>query len=74
MNEGWVDPRKYLLAVRNKAANLGAEFFSGEVVEFTSQVPNQEEFVIEGPIKQLKNATVRETLSAAVSQFIRHLT
>jgi len=59
LNEGWVDSRKYLLAVRNKAAYLGAEFFDGEVVEFSSKVSNQEDFIIEGPIKQLKNATVK---------------
>jgi hypothetical protein len=62
LNEGWIDARKYLMAVRNKAAYLGAEFFAGEVVEFSSRIPNQEEFVIEGPIKQLKNAIVREAL------------
>ena len=28
-NEGWVDPRKLLLAVRAKATYLGAEFVDG---------------------------------------------
>jgi hypothetical protein len=29
MNEGWVDPRKFLLAVRNRATYEEAEFVNG---------------------------------------------
>lgn len=28
-NEGWVDPRKYLLAVRSKSKFLGTDFVNG---------------------------------------------
>lgn len=33
-NEGWVDSRKFLLAVRKKAIYLGADYVEGEVIEF----------------------------------------
>ena len=29
MNEGWVDARKYLLAVRRKAMYLGVDYVNG---------------------------------------------
>ena len=29
LNEGWVDPRKYLLAVRSKSNYLGTDFVKG---------------------------------------------
>lgn len=34
LNEGWVDPRKYLLAVRSKAKFLGVDFFDGKGLIF----------------------------------------
>lgn len=33
-NEGWVDSRKYLLAVREKAIYMGADYVEGEVIAF----------------------------------------
>lgn len=37
MNEGWVDARKYLLAVRRKAIHIGVEYVKGEVIDFEEQ-------------------------------------
>ena len=42
LNEGWVDPRKYLLAVRSKAAYLGTEFVTGKLIGFEGQSQNAE--------------------------------
>ncbi len=33
-NEGWLDSRKLLLAVRKKAIHLGADYVEGEVIKF----------------------------------------
>jgi len=33
-NEGWLDSRKLLLAVRKKAIHLGADYVEGEVLKF----------------------------------------
>jgi hypothetical protein len=30
MNEGWVDARKYLLAVRRKAMYMGVDYVNGK--------------------------------------------
>lgn len=58
MNEGWVDPRKYLLAVRKKATAMGAEFVNGELIGFESADPKIDSVDIHATIKPLKSALV----------------
>lgn len=40
-NEGWLDSRKFLLAVRKKALHIGAEYVEGEVTGFERKLENQ---------------------------------
>lgn len=56
MNEGWVDPRKYLLAVRSKAESLGVQYIKGQVVEFESASLRETGY---NPVRRLKRGLVR---------------
>ena len=57
MNEGWVDPKKYLFAVRYKAQSLGVEYVRGQLVEFEFSSMNETGY---GSVRQLKKGLVRE--------------
>jgi hypothetical protein len=57
MNEGWVDPRKYLFAVRSKAQSLGVEYIRGQIVEFEFSDMMETGF---NPVRKLKKGLVRE--------------
>lgn len=54
MNEGWVDARKYLLAVRRKAIFLGVDYVKGQVIDFEEQKDSS--FIT--PIKPINTALV----------------
>ncbi|CAF0803240.1 unnamed protein product [Brachionus calyciflorus] len=55
-NEGWVDARKFLLAVRNKANFLGAEYVNGEVISFENDANDQ--LLLDQSVKTIKTALV----------------
>lgn len=40
-NEGWLDSRKFLLAVRKKALHIGADYVEGEVTAFETKSQNE---------------------------------
>ena len=54
MNEGWVDARKYLLAVRSKAIYLGVDYVKGQVIDFEEQ----ENSGLIAPIRPINTALV----------------
>jgi hypothetical protein len=55
MNEGWVDPRKYLLAVRTKAQSLGVHFKKGQLVGFEAEGFGDSPY---SPVRKIKKALV----------------
>lgn len=62
MNEGWVDARKYLLAVRRKAIFLGVDYVKGQVIDFEEQKDSS--FIT--PIKPINTALVMKFLIFAI--------
>jgi hypothetical protein len=59
-NEGWIDPVKYLIAVRKKATSMGAEYLEGELTSIEEdKVEYNPNYINETGIKLLSAAIVK---------------
>ncbi len=66
LNEGWVDAKRYLLAVRNKATYLEAEYLKGELnVSFYIMLKKSKSF--NSKLKNFKVSSLVLRMSTIIS-------